>query len=235
MDLELVGPDEWRPSCDEGYTLVEVVVALVLVMILVISAAKVLMTATARAAVLQQQQTAPLVANQTMERVKAVTALPTASLVTGLVQGRSNDDVTAQWNAAAGVPVVTSVLASAWPAADPGAAGGSSGAVVPLQSLVTVGATTYTVATYLGVCDVPHPATAAASCTKQAEDSSAAAPAGYVRMVRALVEVSWTGRPGSGCPHNRCSYTISSLVDPSPDLTWNPNATSTSTSAGNGS
>ncbi|PWJ47995.1 prepilin-type N-terminal cleavage/methylation domain-containing protein [Quadrisphaera granulorum] len=216
---------EPRPEREAGFTLIEVVVALVLLVIVATAALRFSMSGISNTAALQQRQGAVAVANQAMEQVRAV--VPNAVvqtdgklLPTGLAAGRNAVDVAEQWSSA-GLPN----LSQTWQASDPAATTrGSSAAVLPLSSTPRVGKTDYAVKTFIGLCDRASSSTSAANTPCQGVGTMPTSPAtGYVRMVRAFVQVTWTPVAASACATATCSYVVTTLIDPNADLTWNVN------------
>ncbi|MEH3077285.1 MAG: prepilin-type N-terminal cleavage/methylation domain-containing protein [Quadrisphaera sp.] len=212
-------PRHGDEAFDEGYTLVEVMIAVVLAGVIVLGGAMFVITGVDRSAAVQRQQTGPVLANQAMDLARAVTPTrvlgPTGDvlLLTGLVKGRSSADVAAQWSSS-DVPDRSSNLA----ALRPGAVAGSAQAVLPLQTSVQVGSSTYTVVTW----SVPAtPPRAGGACTTNAAGLSAPPTADHLRMVRVVVQVSWPATAASSCTGARCTYSTSTLVDPHGDLLWN--------------
>jgi hypothetical protein len=161
---------------------------------------------------LQHRQLATALGAQAMEGVSAVSALADSDGCVPLLHGRFQSAITAQWSRAP-TEVDLSTTNAAWaPATCP------STVSIPLAGLtssvpddgttpaVTRGGVGYTVRTYIGTCRRPL---AGGTCTKTASGAA-------TTMYRVIVTVGWRG----DCPRSTCAYTLSTLVDPNPDLTF---------------
>jgi len=198
---------------DDGFSLVEVVLSMVLLTLLLTSAGVMFIGGIKHGAGLQRRQTAVVLAQQAIEAARAVSAVPDAQGCVKLLQGRTQALVDAQWsNAPSGV---TSVTDEAWMPS------GCSGSIVlPLQGAVAgmgavtdpvvVGGQSYTLTTYVGTCRL----TAARTACLQA----AAVPGGTSTLYRIVARVTWSG---PGCETAPCAYSTSTLVDSSPDPVFN--------------
>ncbi|MGZ4612018.1 MAG: Ig-like domain-containing protein [Kineosporiaceae bacterium] len=198
---------------DAGFTLVEVVVALVLLSILLASVGVLFVGGLRNSATLQRRQSAVNIAQQALEAARAVSTTPDQNGCTKLLQGRAKATVDVQW--AAAPSAVTNVTDEAWSPA------GCSGTIVlPLQGLpgalgtvtdpVIVGGQSYTVSTYIGTCVLTA---ARDSCLR-----SSAVPGGTSTMYRIVARATWSG---SGCSTALCEYSASTLVDASADPVFN--------------
>jgi type II secretory pathway pseudopilin PulG len=198
---------------DEGFTLVEVVLAVVLLSSLLASLAVLFVGGVKQMGALQRRQVAVQVAAQALEAVRAVSSTPGQGGCVKLLQGRGQVAADAQWDGAPAA--LTTITDMAWTS---DLCTGSI--VVPWQGVpgatgtvtdpVVVGGQPYTVKTYIGTCVL----TAARSSCLRAAD----VPGGGPTMYRVLVQVDWTG---SGCTSGACSYSASTLIDTSADPTFN--------------
>lgn len=212
-----------RLRADDGFTLIEVVVALVLLGIVATGALFVFIQGNRTSSHLQRGQNAVAVANEAMERAYAVN--PRNHLTTtvpGPVVGRAQADVTAAWSAAAalGAPGPDQT----YPLWDP-AVTTSSTAVLPITTQPTHSGQRYTVRTLVGSCfrsaSVTSPDQPCGKISGVTDDpGDAGTPAGMVRMLRVTVLVTWTATV-STCPGGTCQYQITGLVDRSADVKWN--------------
>jgi len=179
---------------DGGFTLVEVIVALVLMSITMSAVAVMFVGGIKNSSGLQRRQAAVLVAQQALEVARAV--------------GRTAAVVDPYWAAApASVTSSTTVAHSA--------SGCSGSLVVPVQGVpgvtggvsdpVRLNGLPYTVNTYIGSCGLEG---AASGCTRTGAGA---------RLYRVVVAVRWTA---AGCGAG-CVYTASTLVDPSLDPVYN--------------
>ena len=89
---------------------------------------------------------------------------------------------------------------------------------VPLTDTVTESRIKYTVTTLIGSC-YRVKVTPAAPCTKTGGDAAGVPLAGYARIMRSVVVVTWADVAGT-CG-GICRYDISALIDPNTDLEWN--------------
>jgi prepilin-type N-terminal cleavage/methylation domain-containing protein len=202
-----------RRHVDDGFSLVEVVLAVVLLSTLMASLALIFVGGVKHLGGLQRRQVAVQVAAQALEAVRAVASTPGAGGCVKLLQGRGQVASDAQW---ADAPTeFTDITDEVWTS---NLCTGSI--VIPWQGLagatgtvtdpVVVGGQSYTVQTYIGTCVL---AANRSSCLRAAD-----VPGGGTRMYRILVEVDWAG---AGCTPGACSYTASTLIDTSADPTFN--------------
>jgi prepilin-type N-terminal cleavage/methylation domain-containing protein len=198
---------------DEGFTLVEVVLAVVLLSSLMAALAVLFVGGVKHMGALQRRQAAVQVAAQALEAVRAVSATPGQGGCVKLLQGRGQLAADAQW---ADAPVdFTAVTDEVWTSNLCSGAiiipwQGVPGATGTVTDPVVVGGQAYTVQTYIGTCVLDA---ARSSCLRAAD-----VPGGGPTLYRVLVEVDWTG---SGCLSGACSYTASTLIDTSADPTFN--------------
>lgn len=193
---------------DGGFTLVEVVVALVLMSITMSAVAVMFVGGIKNSSGLQRRQAAVLVAQQALEVARAVSATPDSVGCSKLMQGRTAAVVDPYWaSAPASVTSSTTVAYSA--------AGCSGPVVVPVQGVpgvaggvsdpVRLNGLPYTVNTYIGTC-------------RLVGTTSGCTPSGTgARLYRVVVAVRWTA---SGCGAG-CIYTAGTLLDPSVDPVYN--------------
>jgi prepilin-type N-terminal cleavage/methylation domain-containing protein len=224
--------DPSRRHQDAGFTLIEVIVALVILGLVATGGLYFFVNGTRAVTHQQRSQNAVVVANQAMEVAHSVQPRKSATLGTyGVMTGRDQAAVQAAWSEAAAVG--TEGLSDTYPSWDPGAApvGGEYDApslvddAVPLRSSTTLAGVRYDVTTLLGLCYRPlsTAAGASAACSTLAGQAvpPGSAPAGHAELVRAMVLVTWTATAGDCGDGGRCSYQLSSLIDPSEDIEWN--------------
>ncbi len=215
-----------RPR-DDGFSLMEVVVAVVLMAGVLTSAAGLMIRSTQNNRDLQGKQAAVAVARQVMENVRAVSATfsdavpatPSTAAVASasrLVAGRSRGDVVAQWAAAAaaGIDVSQTYTGSGATAFDshaytPGlAVSDPDPAVAPVQQ-TSVNNQTYTVDTLIG------------TCVRQRTGDTCGRSASGEELFRVVVHVTWSPSGGRQCGTGACSYQLTTLVDPTIQPTFN--------------
>ena len=205
-----------RGHGDGGFTLIEVILALVLLSTLMSSMAVLFVRGMQHLAGLQHRQVAVQVAAQALEAVRAVSTTPGQNACVKLLQGRGQAAADLQWDDAPAE--FTAITDEVWTSnLCPGAI------VVPWQGVpgpggavtdpVVVGGQSYTVQTYIGTCVLTA---ARATCLRAAD-----VPAGGPVMYRVLVSVAWSG---GGCV-NGCSYAASTLIDTNADPTFNVRGT----------
>ena len=198
-------PEDGR---DDGFTLIEVVVALVLLGLIAASSATFFLRSSVASSEQQRNQAATALATRAMDTARSVRP-------DYLLAGRFKDTVNAQWTASS-----TPLKASTFPAWD-GAAGAASVATLPLTTEVKETGQTYKVSTLVGVCFRPTGNLTNDQCTKATAANADSAVAGYVRMLRVVVEVSWkSGNGSTRCSAGTCTYRADTLVDPSAELRW---------------
>jgi type II secretory pathway pseudopilin PulG len=198
---------------DDGFTLVEVVIALGLLSTLLAVVGILFVGGVKNGASLQRRQAAVSIAQQALEAARAVSPTPDQSGCSKLLQGRTQAGVDAQW--ASAPSAITSGTDEAW---SPGSCAGAT--VLPLQGLpggvgtvtdpVVQGGQSYTVRTYIGTCVLTA---AKDQCVR-----SAAVPGGSPTLYRIVVRITWSG---TGCSTAVCEYSASTLVDPSTDPVFN--------------
>lgn len=204
---------------DDGFTLIEVIVSLVL--LAMVAAAVLLffvrgMQATSH---VQRSQSADVVATEAMERVRSVS--PQAVNASGtnlLVAGRAKSDVQAVWAAAASADKADSSIlgiAGAIKVWDPSVTV-STTATLPIVASVDQSGIHYTVTTLIGRCyRLPSSAGANVPCTPTN-------PGSAVEVYRATVVVTWKPTTKDKCGGTTlCTYRMSTVLDPSADSSWN--------------
>lgn len=207
---------------DAGFTLIEVIVALVIMAIVATAALYFFVGGTRSVTNQQRSQNAVAVANDAMERAYGVQAKSVGTTdVSGLVAGRTQAAVDAAWAvaSAAGVEALDQTY-PVWDTSIPTTAP-ASGQAVATSSTVTHSKIPYTTTTIIGACYRPT-ATTTAPCEKVAGQANnpTTVPVGTTRVMRVLVLVTWPSVGGT-CPADTCTYQVSSLIDPSSDLKWN--------------
>jgi prepilin-type N-terminal cleavage/methylation domain-containing protein len=197
---------------DRGFSLIEIVVAIVIVGILGLSAAYLSIGGTQASASQQRFNLATTVAGQTMEDV--ISRTPTISTTTGrtaLVTGRTQAAVTSAWGSLAD----PAVLAGTYPLFDPTATTASTPSL-PITQTVTLDGTQFRVTTLIGSCYQ----TGNGQCRRVSgvANRPASPPAGTIEQIRAIVVVQWV--QSSGCPTTGCVYEAVTLLDINGDLQW---------------
>lgn len=199
---------------DQGMSLIEVVVAIVILGTLTATSLGVFLSTLGASTNQQRRQVAITVASETMESVTAWNVAKNSTTgVSNLYTGRSKTAVQSQWTANSSVGGVPQTYAT-W---DPTATG-SSVPGLPLTRTVSRSNTTYTATTFIGTCYQPL---AGGDCVKLTGQPLAPVitPSGYSQLTRIIVVVSWTA--GEYCASGGCTYATATLVDTNTDLEWN--------------
>jgi prepilin-type N-terminal cleavage/methylation domain-containing protein len=201
---------------DEGFTLLEVVVAVVLMAGVLMTAAGFMVKSMQSSQGLDERQTAVTVARRGMEQVRG-TAATFAGGSSPLVAGRSMAPVVSAWAAAAaaGVDVSQTYTGSGSTSYDAHAyqlaTGSSTGTALPISATSTVSGITYTTTTLIGTCVRPRNSGTCSRATTGDE------------LFRVVVRVTWLAGPSGTCSGSACSYSLTTLVDPSQQPTYNTN------------
>ncbi|HTW21845.1 MAG TPA: prepilin-type N-terminal cleavage/methylation domain-containing protein, partial [Mycobacteriales bacterium] len=189
---------------DEGFSMVEMMVALLIIAI--VSAASVaFFVANIRGVNDQRQhQEAVYLANQQME---TVTSLP----VSKLVSGRTQAEVTALYSSAAATALNISAQDDTTNAGNYDSTASTTGnEVVPLTVTQSVNSVPYSLTTFIDVCWYNN---TTGFCTPTQTSST-------TQEYRVSVYVTWTS---AGTCANGCNYSTSTLIDPSSDPLFNTN------------
>jgi prepilin-type N-terminal cleavage/methylation domain-containing protein len=203
-----------RPSsADLGFTLVEVIIAIVLLALVSMAMLSLFIQAMKDSTGLDRRQAAVAVASQAMEVARTIP--PQRSAGDKLVSGRTQAAVNAQWTAASAADL--SQTDKVWDAS----ATVSSVPVLPLTTTTTVTGVTYTAANLVGSCRRPP---AGGDCVRASSPTTDS----WVEMYRIIVHVTWAETGGASCSGSACSYSLASLVDPGRDPSFNLFATNAS-------
>ena len=209
---------------DAGFTLIEVIVALMLLTIVLMAGGAFMIRSISTSSTLTGRQGAVMVANQVLEQIHAVNATfdsdAVATRTSPLVYGRGKSDVVAQW-AASGLDVSQTTYTGNYTGTGTAAVldantyqTASSTPTVPLQRTIVLGGRSYTVNALIGTC---VQAAGAADCGLY--DASMLT---YDELFRVVVRVTWAPGAGRTCTSTAaCSYGVSTLIDPTPDPTFN--------------
>jgi prepilin-type N-terminal cleavage/methylation domain-containing protein len=200
---------------DEGFTLVEVVMALFLLGLIALGALALFVNGMKNLSHVQRQQAAVSLANSAMDLARSVSGGDVnATGTSGLIKGRNQTDVTATWNAAKAANLAdTSDMTITW---DPELGMTTADQWVPVTRTATVDNVTYQIDTLIGKC---YRLKAFSSTSQDCVATNPAPAAGtYMEMYRVRVVVRWDE---SGNGSKKSTYRLSTLVDPSQDATWN--------------
>ncbi len=190
---------------DEGFSLIEVVIAMALVLSVMMSLTGFFVRSMIATSTQNQRNIAVELGDQGLEQVRAAS-------VGSLLSGRSTTEVAAQWASPGRVDLSQTNADS-----DATAVVGAT-PLVALSRQQIVDNVPYTVKTFIGYCFRALAADAtSAACTK------AKTVATDVEMDRAAVAVSWTPGRGQTCAvaGGLCEYVVTTLLDPSTDAVFN--------------
>lgn len=205
-------------AADDGFSLIEVVVALFLLGIVAAAALTFFVRAMQNTSHLQRTQASVAVANQAMELARAVTPreVDTVQHVSGLVIGRSSTEVNAAWAAYPADVALMNKVSDPLAAARPVIPSTGLKSAVPVVRTTTVGGIDYKVTTLIGTCYRPiAKSTSEQNCVKTGTTSD-------LVMYRVIVVVSWEGSKAGQCTTaSPCEYRTSTLIDPTVDADWN--------------
>lgn len=213
---------------DEGFTLVEVIAALVVLAMVATAAGYFFISGTRTSSHLQRTQNAVAVANEAMEMAFAVeprdSVVVVATPTPTIVLGRRQVDVQAAWTAAAALGIEG--LADTYPVWDTTATA-SSTPVLPITMTRNYSGQKYDVTLLVGSCVRPANVTGNdETCTRlpgyATDPGDAGTPSSMVRMLRVIALVTWDSAIGE-CTGGTCSYQLSGLMDRNADIEWNRN------------
>lgn len=220
-----------RRRGDHGFTLVEVIVALLLLALILSSATALFIRSIKSSAEINRRDYAVTLAQQGMELARGVSAQypgtpklnpGNPSFYTGLATGRAQVDATAQQTALAPLFASQSFnpVAESTPAYDltVPVGGPSVSPALPFSTTsVQSNAGSYTTSTYLGYCELKferrsRDARTERDCVRTAVLNAGEEDWGIAKLVRVLVVVSWNSpdcRTASAC-----FVSLESLIDP---------------------
>lgn len=208
-----------REDRDAGFTLIEILVAMVLMAIVLSSLAVFFIGAQKSSSALRLRQDATALGDGAMDQVHSVA-------IDQLLLNRDKFSSDAQW-AAPVTGVDLSSMNELWDTTSVPAPANNAGADPSLALLPTTPQTSspppaskpyilnkvqFKISYYIGKCYIPS---GGGACVKTA-------PVNPVVMDRVIVAVNWTNR-GSSCPLHTCAYVIASLISTTADPTFNVN------------
>jgi prepilin-type N-terminal cleavage/methylation domain-containing protein len=212
-------------DADRGMTLIEVIVAIGIMAIVATSAITLSIASVTSTTVGQRQQVAVALASNAMETVTAHTlSLNNATGESRIYDGRTQARVSAAWAASPGFPGVNTTYPgwdqSATTTSQPDIAIDTDVPVNDPTPPPVLNGTKYRVRTLIGSC---FQLNGGGNCGLLAGNSVAPVtePAGYSRLIRVMVIVSWTA--GTDCAGGACTYQTTTLLDPHQDLKWKVN------------
>jgi prepilin-type N-terminal cleavage/methylation domain-containing protein len=199
-------------TVEDGFTLIEVIVALMLMSIVLMAGAGFMIRTVTASTAMGGRQDAVAVANQVLEQIRAVNPTFDSTGVSPLVYGRGQTEVAAQWAAAAtaGLDVSGTYTGGGSTAFDADTYQTSSSTpTVPLQQTISLGGKSYVANALIGTC---VRATSGSQCGKLTTGDE---------LFRAVVRVAWDPGAGRSCAGQPCAYVVSTLIDPTQDPVFN--------------
>lgn len=200
---------------DEGFALLESLVAIALIAVIMAAFTTFFVNAVASTTQQRATQTATQIANSTVDTIRAIQS-------SDLLAGRDTASVNAQYDAAPStvLPWLATKAQQAFDRTAP-SGGGSSAALPTAPVTQTVAPVSYSVNTYLSVCEIANGATSNVNCASVASATGAPAPSKTgIQYLRAVVAVTW---PGAHCPPTQCLYVTSTLLSTVDDPLFNLN------------
>ena len=218
-------PIPYARVADSGMSLIEVIVAISIMGIVATSAILLAISSVASTTTQQRRQVAVAVASNAMETVTAYTlALNNATGESRIYDGRLQGKVSAAWTASTGSPGVGTTYprwdTSATVTSRPVISIDTANPVNDPTPKTVLNGTEYRVRTLIGACYQPNSGGVCALLSGQSVPPTTE-PAGYSKLIRVMVIVSWTA--GDGCAAGACTYQTTTLLDPHQDLKWNVN------------
>ena len=200
---------------DEGFTLIEVIIAVALLMGASVAVGAFVIQGMRLAAQQQRTQVAVTVATERMDEVQRLIPTTSTTDLATLVKGRVEATVEDAWNTATGVTGLENTYPAWGTAGDPG-----TDAAIPVYQTTTRSGSDYESTVLIGTCYQPL---AGGLCTTlPGSDDTDPGPTSPLalsssQLVRVFVIVDYTGNCDGG---DTCRYTTSGLFDTKGDLTW---------------
>lgn len=189
-------------SAEDGFVLLESIVSIGLIVIMMAGLTSFFVSVTGVTNVLRGKQTAAMLADQAIDRIRAMQPTDTYA-------GRTTAAVNAEWLAAP--TAVAAALVNMTKMSDDS----GSPTKLAISSTQTMNGITFTATNYLGSCAVPVAPTDGTNCTNSWPNTVSVA--NYLRVV---VGVTWTDKR---CTNGVCSYVTTTLLstDSDPDFLLN--------------
>ncbi|MBU2664644.1 putative Ig domain-containing protein [Actinoplanes bogorensis] len=199
---------------DEGFTLVEILVALAILSIVLLSSTPLFVGSLQSVTKQRTKQAAIQLADTAMEQVRGVKG---SSLVSGHgLQAGQN-----QFNAAPGIvkPYLQTMQVMADSDSAVAATDGADAPISTAAQVTTVENTPYTRMIYVGACEV-YLTNSSGACVYPLGTSEPADKTKILKFFRAVVLITWPDNSCSnttGIPANTCAYLTSTLVSRAPE------------------
>lgn len=194
---------------DDGFTLIEVIIAISLLLIASIAVAGFAVRGLQLSSHQQREQVAVTVATERMDQVQRLTT--SRAELGSLISGREQSTVELAWSAAADVEG----LEHTYPAWGTTVAGSP---VIPVSSTVNRNGTDYESTVLIGTCYQPIAGGLCSLLPGTTDDPGPDAPgaADMTRMIRVASMVTYPGP----CDDGTCTYNTLALFDTKGDLEW---------------
>jgi len=194
-------------DADQGFTLIEVIVALMLMSVVLMAGGAFMIRAMTTSSAVSGRQGAIAVANQVMEQVRAVNATFDDDGVSPLVYGRAKADVQNQWSLA-GIDAAQTYTGSGSTTYDAHTYHAGGAVTLPLQQTLSLNNQSYTVDTLIGTCG------------RETLNSECKLLLTGFELYRVVIRVTWSPGAGQTCAGG-CEYIVSTLIDATKDPTFN--------------
>jgi prepilin-type N-terminal cleavage/methylation domain-containing protein len=206
-----------RPGSDDGFVLLESIIAMAVIAIVMAGLATVLVTARSSTDRQRSAQTAARLAVSALDHARSIGAA-------GVVSGRDYDSARDQWTHSP--EVVAPWLKTMTLAYNSAASSGSgTGATIPTVAQDhKLNGTTFSINYFVGYCWRSNADDG--ECSTSHPSDGTPGPGGtvrYLRYVRVVVAVTWAG---GQCSPQVCSYISASLLDEPPPCVLYSNVTS---------
>lgn len=195
---------------DDGFSLIEVIVALIVLGLVASGVAAVVIRASTGTHNLQTKTEAAPLARQALEKARAYNAEQDKNTgLSGIVKGRTKSAVVDSWQSAAtnfGVDISTTFIgdgATKFDEATYDSTVSSLSPNVPISYTRNLNGRDYQVNILIGICTRERPET---ECIKSTSDGD--------QLYRVVALVTWAAGVGEECLADKCSFTTSTLITP---------------------
>ena len=210
-----------RPDKDQGFTLIEVVIAISLLVIMMIPFADAYITSFSATSDAHIREVAAMVGDSALDQARALDATDQQNGCV-LLAGRGATAVQTEWQNPA--PGTSQLLSETAEVSDTSQTCTAS-ATTPLPTTAqveTVGGHTFDVYYYVGTCWETENTTSGSgsnTCTNPASP-----PSTDYEMYRVIVAVTWSA-PRGGCSSTGCDYVTATLISTTSNPTFDVNPT----------
>ncbi len=210
-----------RPDKDQGFTLIEVVIAISLLVIMMIPFADAYITSLSATSDAHIREVAAMVGDSALDQARALDATDQQNGCV-LLAGRGATAVQTEWQDPA--PGTSQLLSETAEVSDTSQTCTAS-ATTPLPTTAqveTVGGHTFDVYYYVGTCWETENTTSGSGSNTCANPASP--PSTDYEMYRVIVAVTWSA-PRGGCSSTGCDYVAATLISTTSNPTFDVNPT----------